>query len=257
MLWPEEFAKTEALVKNDLIGFVRGTLNRSRDPAELVVSRSSRSTSAGGRSCPAGVVRLQKGVTQPDDLERLHRLLRVRPGNLDVYPGDRRARSVRRAIYKAGAASRSPRRPARRRPRRRRRRSAMSASSAIAGRPPRRPRRRPERPGPRPRRRDGRARPARRRGRRSGLTRADAAPAADRMHSGPSSGDSCSLKVTARRMARGCDRPPAGRDGTAIATSPISAGVDGTATRGESSPVGGPPRDIVEESRSRARQSRN
>ncbi len=32
MLWPEEFAKMEALVKNDQIVFVRGTLNRSRDP---------------------------------------------------------------------------------------------------------------------------------------------------------------------------------------------------------------------------------
>ena len=39
MLWPEEFAKFEELVKNDLIGFVKGTLDRRRDPAELVISR--------------------------------------------------------------------------------------------------------------------------------------------------------------------------------------------------------------------------
>src|SRR5205807_1721692 len=38
MLWPEEFARSEALVKNDTIGFVRGTLDRRRDPAELVVN---------------------------------------------------------------------------------------------------------------------------------------------------------------------------------------------------------------------------
>ena len=36
MLWPEEFAKMGDLVKNDLIGFVKGTLDRRRDPAELV-----------------------------------------------------------------------------------------------------------------------------------------------------------------------------------------------------------------------------
>ena len=48
MLWPEEFAPLRGdLLHNDLIGFVRGTLNRSRDPAELVVSRrSSRLTRA-------------------------------------------------------------------------------------------------------------------------------------------------------------------------------------------------------------------
>ena len=39
MLWPEEFAKHGDLVKNDLIGFVKGTLDRRRDPAELIVSR--------------------------------------------------------------------------------------------------------------------------------------------------------------------------------------------------------------------------
>ena len=39
MLWPEEFARSEELIKNDLIGFVRGTLDRRRDPAELVVSK--------------------------------------------------------------------------------------------------------------------------------------------------------------------------------------------------------------------------
>ena len=39
MLWPEEFAKMETQLKNDQIVFVRGTLNRSRDPAELVISR--------------------------------------------------------------------------------------------------------------------------------------------------------------------------------------------------------------------------
>ena len=39
MLWPEEFAKLGDLVKNDLIGFVKGTLDRRREPAELIISK--------------------------------------------------------------------------------------------------------------------------------------------------------------------------------------------------------------------------
>ncbi len=39
MLWPEEFQKFEALAKNDLIGFVKGTLDRRRDPAEFVITK--------------------------------------------------------------------------------------------------------------------------------------------------------------------------------------------------------------------------
>jgi DNA polymerase-3 subunit alpha len=39
MLWPEAFAKHEEVVKNDSICFVKGTLDRRRDPPELVVSK--------------------------------------------------------------------------------------------------------------------------------------------------------------------------------------------------------------------------
>src|SRR5206468_4645233 len=39
MLWPEEFANNEALLKDDLICFVRGKLDRRRDPAELIISK--------------------------------------------------------------------------------------------------------------------------------------------------------------------------------------------------------------------------
>ena len=36
MLWPEEFAKMGDLVSSDLIGWVKGTIDRRRDPAELI-----------------------------------------------------------------------------------------------------------------------------------------------------------------------------------------------------------------------------
>ena len=39
MLWPEEFAKMADLVKDDQIVFIKGTLDRRRDPPELIVSR--------------------------------------------------------------------------------------------------------------------------------------------------------------------------------------------------------------------------
>ena len=61
MLWPEEFAKHEDLVKNDLIGFVKGTLDRRRDPAELIISqdhppraRPRRALARGRRPAPQG-----------------------------------------------------------------------------------------------------------------------------------------------------------------------------------------------------------
>jgi DNA polymerase-3 subunit alpha len=50
------------------------------------------------------VVRLLKGVHQAEDLERLHRLVRVRPGNLDLYLEILGVGRVRRAVYKAGIA---------------------------------------------------------------------------------------------------------------------------------------------------------
>jgi DNA polymerase-3 subunit alpha len=103
MLWPEEFAKMEALVKNDQIVFVRGSLNRSRDPAELVISRITPLEKGRAELTRGVVVRLHKGVHQAEHLERLLRAIRVRPGNLDLYLEIMGLEQVRRAIYKAGA----------------------------------------------------------------------------------------------------------------------------------------------------------
>ena len=102
MLWPEEFAKMEALVKNDQIVFVRGTLDRRRDPAELVVSRIIPLEQGRAELTRGVVVRLHKGVHQAEHLERLLRAIRVRPGNLDLYLEILGLEQVRRAIYKAG-----------------------------------------------------------------------------------------------------------------------------------------------------------
>lgn len=102
MLWPEEFARMESLLKNDQIVFVRGTLNRSRDPAELVISRIIPLEKGRAELTRGVVVRLHKGVHQAEHLERLLRAVRVHPGNLDLYLEIVGLEQVRRAIYKAG-----------------------------------------------------------------------------------------------------------------------------------------------------------
>jgi DNA polymerase-3 subunit alpha len=106
MLWPEEFAKLGELVKNDLIGFVKGTLDHRREPPELVISKILPIETAASELARGLVVRLHKGVHQEDDLERLLRFVRVRPGHLDLYLEILGIEHIRRAIYKAGASLR-------------------------------------------------------------------------------------------------------------------------------------------------------
>ncbi|HEX8203098.1 MAG TPA: OB-fold nucleic acid binding domain-containing protein, partial [Isosphaeraceae bacterium] len=104
MLWPEDFAKNEGLVKPDTIVFVRGALDRRRDPAELIISRIIPLERAPAELSRGVVVRLHKGVHQAEDLERLHRLIRIRPGNLDLYLEIVGLGRVSRAVFKAGTA---------------------------------------------------------------------------------------------------------------------------------------------------------
>jgi DNA polymerase-3 subunit alpha len=106
MLWPEEFAKMAELLKNDQIVFVKGTLDRRRDPPELIVSRIIPIEQGRSELTQGIVVRLHKGLHQAEHLERLLRAVRVRPGNLDLYLEIVGLEHVRRAIYKAGASLR-------------------------------------------------------------------------------------------------------------------------------------------------------
>ena len=106
MLWPEEFAKLGELVKNDLIGFVKGTLDRRREPAELIINKILPIETASAELARGVVVRLHKGVHQEEDLERLLRFVRVRPGHLDLLLEIVGIEQVRRAIYKAGPSLR-------------------------------------------------------------------------------------------------------------------------------------------------------
>jgi DNA polymerase III subunit alpha len=103
MLWPEEFAKFEELVKNDTIGFVRGKLDRRRDPAELIISKVIPLAQGPAELSCGVVVTLRKGlIDEPKDLESLLRKIRIRPGNLDVFLEILGLAGVRRAIYRVG-----------------------------------------------------------------------------------------------------------------------------------------------------------
>ena len=102
MLWPEEFAKNEAILKNDAVVFVKGKISRVREPAEVVIDRVIPIEAAAAELSRAVVVRLHKGVVGREDFEKLHRQMKKREGNLDVYLELVGLEGVRRAIYKAG-----------------------------------------------------------------------------------------------------------------------------------------------------------
>ncbi len=92
------------MVKNDQIVFVKGTLDRRRDPAELILSRIIPLNARSGRAVRAAWLSgCYKGQHQTADLQKLLRQVRIRPGNLDVYLEIVGLTGVRRAIYKAGA----------------------------------------------------------------------------------------------------------------------------------------------------------
>ncbi|SIO65643.1 DNA polymerase-3 subunit alpha [Singulisphaera sp. GP187] len=103
MLWPEQYAQAEEMVKNDLICFVRGALDRRREPAELVISKIIPLSKGPAELSRGVVITLRKGVTEDEQMQRLLRQFRIRPGNLDVYLEILGLSGVRRAIYKAGA----------------------------------------------------------------------------------------------------------------------------------------------------------
>jgi DNA polymerase-3 subunit alpha len=107
MLWPEEFAKNESLIREDAIVFVKGTMNRTREPAELVVNRVIPIEQAAAELSRGIVVTLRKGSHQDGDVDRLHRQVRSRNnGNLELYFEIFGLTGVRRAIFRAGSSHR-------------------------------------------------------------------------------------------------------------------------------------------------------
>src|SRR5262249_53181244 len=104
MLWPEEFAKMADLVKADQIVFVKGTLDRRRDPPELIVSRIMTLEQGRAELARGVIVRLHRGIHQGEHLERLLRAVRARLGNLELYLEIFGLEHVHRVVYRAGAS---------------------------------------------------------------------------------------------------------------------------------------------------------
>ena len=102
MLWPEDFAKNEAELKNDTVCFVRGTLDRRREPAEFIITKIIPRERGPAELSKGLLVRLTKGVNQAADVERIHAVVRNFPGNLDLYFEIRGLEKVKRAVYRAG-----------------------------------------------------------------------------------------------------------------------------------------------------------
>ena len=90
MLWPEEFAKMADLVKNDQIVFVKGTLDRRRDPARADRQPDHPAGAGARRADPRRRRAAAQGVHQTEHLERLLRAVRVRPGQPRPLSRDRR-----------------------------------------------------------------------------------------------------------------------------------------------------------------------
>ena len=103
MLWPSDFAKFESILKEDFIGFLKGTISRRNDPPELVITKVIPLERGPSELSKGVIVRIHKVSTQPNDLDRLLRTVRAYPGNLDLYLEILGLAKARRAIYKAGS----------------------------------------------------------------------------------------------------------------------------------------------------------
>jgi DNA polymerase III subunit alpha len=106
MLWPEEFARNEDKVKDDAVVFVKGSLSRQRDPAEVIISEVIPIEQAEARLSRGLIVTLRKGITEEKHLDTICKLIQRRSGNLDVFLEIYGLPGVRRAVYKAGSSVR-------------------------------------------------------------------------------------------------------------------------------------------------------
>ena len=104
-MWPSEYAKFESVsLKDDFIGFVRGDDQPPARPGRADGHQGHPPGEGGPPSCRAGWLSAStRGVTQATDLERLLRIIRNYPGNLDLFFTVSGMTENRRAVLKAGA----------------------------------------------------------------------------------------------------------------------------------------------------------
>ena len=100
---PRNTPSTNPLVHNGLINFVRGTIDRRRDPAELIISRILPFEDGLQELVRGVLIRLHQSQHPEEQLNRLLRQVHgSRPGNLDVYFEVFGLTGFRPVVYKAG-----------------------------------------------------------------------------------------------------------------------------------------------------------
>ena len=102
MLWPEDFAKNESLLANDAVVFVAGTVDRRRDPAELIISKVMPVDVAEATLARGLVLTFNTKTTEERHLRFVQEALQNYPGGLEVYFEMIGFGGIDRAIYKAG-----------------------------------------------------------------------------------------------------------------------------------------------------------
>ena len=102
MLWPEDFAKNEALILEDAVVFVAGTVDRRRDPAELIISRVMPVELAEASLARGLVLSFDGKTTEERHLRLVQEALQGYPGSLEIYFEMLQFGGTNRAIYKAG-----------------------------------------------------------------------------------------------------------------------------------------------------------
>ncbi len=103
VMWPDDLARLKAEVKDDDICIVRGTIDRSREEVNVVLTRILSLEQAKGQLARELHLLLRLGRQQPDDVSRLAEILRQTPGPCQVVLTVKDA-ADKRCVLKLGRA---------------------------------------------------------------------------------------------------------------------------------------------------------
>ncbi len=101
MLWPEDFAKNEELVQEDRIVFLRGSIDRSREPAELVVTKIIPIEEGPAELARGVILRISKNRHQPRMIGQLASTVLRFGGTLDLFLEVTGIPGYTRIVYRA------------------------------------------------------------------------------------------------------------------------------------------------------------
>lgn len=84
IMWPEQYARYEELVKSEQIGILTGKVDRRGREPNVIVDRFLTMDDAEREMTQSVAVNFQKGRHSRDDMQRVHDTLQRYPGNTDV-----------------------------------------------------------------------------------------------------------------------------------------------------------------------------